>query len=262
MTDYRIAVVEDTILVLEAFLPADSALSLAEITEQTGLVKNKVFRILATLQAHGFVMRNDQGSYTLGLRMVEFGEHVQRRDALIQAAAPVMDWLVEETRETIFLGTIDGLETLVLAARESPQSVRLFGTVGRRVPIHTGGVPKVLLAHLPQAERDAILDRISLDPITPYTYTDRAKLEAFLDQIRAQGYVVTADDLDVGAASIAAPIRDYSGRVVAGMSIAGPLSRMPEPTTRLYTDLILKASARVSRTLGYRAPSQSSASSS
>ena len=260
MTDYRIAVVEDTISVLEAFLPADHPLSLAEITEQTGLVKNKVFRILATLQAHGLVLRNDQGSYGLGLRMVEFGEAIQRRDVVIQAAAPVMDWLVEETRETIFLGAIDGIETLVLAARESPQSVRLFGTVGRRVPIHTGGVPKVLLAHLPTVERDAMLDRISLDPITPYTYTDRAKLVAFLDQIRAQGYVVTADDLDVGAASIAAPIRDYTGRVVAAMSIAGPLSRMPEPTTRLYADLILKATARVSRTLGYRPLSQSSSS--
>ncbi len=134
MTDYRIAVVEDTIRVLEAFLPAEHSLSLAEITERTGLVKNKVFRILATLQGHGFVVRNDQGSYSLGLRMVEFGEAIQRRDVVIQAAAPVMDWLVEETRETIFLGAIDGIETLVLAARESPQSVRLFAPSGAACP--------------------------------------------------------------------------------------------------------------------------------
>lgn len=258
MTDYRIAVVEDAINVLEAFLPAVRPLSLAELTEQTGLVKNKVFRILATLQAHGFVMRNEQGSYSLGLRMLEFGESVRRRDTIVQAAAPVMDWLVEETRETIFLGVIDGLEVLVLAARESPQSVRLFGAVGRRAPIHTGGIPKVLLAFLPSAERSAILDQINLDPITPYTYTDRAKLEAFLDQIHAQGYVVTADDLDVGAVSIAVPIRDYSNRVVAAMSIAGPLSRMPEPTTRTYVELVLKGAAGVSQALGYR-PSQTTA---
>lgn len=254
MTDYRIAVVEDAINVLEAFLPAERPLSLAELTEQTGLVKNKVFRILATLQAHSFVTRNEQGSYSLGLRMLEFGESVRRRDAIVQAAAPVMDWLVEETRETIFLGVVDGLEVLVLAARESPQSVRLFGAVGRRAPIHTGGIPKVLLAFLPRAERSAILDQIRLDPITPFTFTDRAKLEAFLDEIYARGYVVTADDLDVGAVSIAAPIRDYSGRVVAAMSIAGPLSRMPEATTRIYTDLILKGAARISQALGYRLP--------
>lgn len=254
MTNYRIAVVEDAINVLEAFLPAERPLSLAELTELTGLVKNKVFRILATLQAHNFVTRNELGNYSLGLRLLEFGESVRRRDAIAQAAAPVMDWLVEETRETIFLGVIDGLEVLVLASRESPQSVRLFGAVGRRAPIHTGGIPKVLLAFLPRAERSAILDQISLDPITPFTFTDRAKLEAFLDKIYDRGYVVTADDLDVGAVSIAAPIRDYSGRVVAAMSIAGPLSRMPESKARTYTELILKSTARVSQALGYHLP--------
>ncbi len=252
MTDYRIAVLEDAIRVLETFLHADHALSLAEITERTGLVKNKVFRILATLQANRFVARNVQGDYTLGLRMVEFSQQVQSRDLLIQAAAPAMDWLVERTRETIFLGAIDGTDALVLSARESPQSVRLFGTVGRRVPIHTGGIPKVLLAFLDPDEREVMLDRISLDPITPFTFTDRAALVAFLDQIRTQGYVVTADDLDVGAVSIAAPVRDFSGRVVAGMSIAGPLSRFPDEKARAYTDLILQGTAQVSQALGYR----------
>ena len=252
MPDYRIAVVEDAIHVLETFLHVDHALSLAEITERTGLVKNKVFRILATLQAHRLVVRNDQGEYTLGLRMVEFCDHVRSRDVVIQAAAPVMDRLSDETRETVFLGAIDGTEVLVLAARESPQSVRLFGSVGRRAPIHTGGIPKVLLAFLPSSERKAILDQISLDPITPYTYTDRDRLEAFLDEIREQGYVVTADDLDVGAVSIAAPIRDYSGQVVAAMSVAGPLSRMPEATSQRYADLVLRGTAQVSQALGYR----------
>ena len=252
MTDYRIAVVEDAIRVLETFLYADRPLSLAEITEKTGLLKNKVFRILATLHANRFVARNAQGDYTLGLRMVEFGQQVQNQDLLIQAAAPAMDWLVEKTRETIFLGAIDGLETIVLAARESPQSVRLFGTVGRRVPIHTGGIPKVLLAFLDPDAREDILDRISLDPITPYTFTDREALVTFLDQIRAQGYVVTADDLDVGAVSIAAPVRDFTGTVVAGMSIAGPLSRFTDEKAQTYTELILQGTAQVSQALGYR----------
>lgn len=251
MTNYRIAVVEDAITVLETLLQEDRALSLAELTQRTGMVKNKVFRILATLSVHRLVVRSS-GGYSLGLRFVEFGEHVRGRDVLIQTAGPVMDELLTETQETIFLGVIDGLETLIIDARQSPRSVRLTGAIGRRGPMHTGGMPKTLLAHLPDELQTAMLDRLSLDPITPFTVTDRGKLTNILSQIRSQGYVVTADDLDLGAVSIAAPVRDYSGEVVAAMSIAGPISRFPDDVAQHYVQLILSATNRVSQAMGYR----------
>lgn len=251
MTNYRIAVVEDAISVLEALLQVDRSLTLAELTQRTGMVKNKVFRILATLSAHRLVVRSNSG-YSLGLRFVEFGEHVRGRDVLIQTAAPLMDELLAETQETIFLGVIDGLETLVIDARQSPRSVRLTGAIGRRGPMHTGGMPKTLLAHLPDEQQQAMLDQLSLNPITPFTVTDRGKLTSILAQIRSQGYVVTADDLDLGAVSIAAPICDYSGDVVAAMSIAGPISRFPDDVAQHYVQLILSATNRISQGLGYR----------
>jgi IclR family transcriptional regulator, KDG regulon repressor len=259
MTDYRIAVVEDAITVLETLLQVNRGLSLAELTLRTGLVKNKVFRILATLTAHRLVTRDSNGAYSLGLRFVEFGEHVRERDVLIQAAGPVMDQLVSETQETIFLGVIDGLETLVIAARQSPRSVRLTGAVGRRGPMHTGGTPKTLLAFLPVEEQEMLLDRISLDPITPFTVTDRGKLMSVLTEISHQGYVITADDLDLGAISIAAPIRDFTGEVIAAMSVAGPVSRFPDDVAQRYVQLILSGTARVSQSLGYRPSSTSGA---
>lgn len=252
MPDYRIAVVENTIAVLETFLHVDGALSLVELTRHTGLSKNKVFRILATLEAHRLVRRDGHGKYLLGLRFLEFGERARSRDLLIQTASSVMDWLRDETQETIFLGIIDGLETLVIAARQSPRSVRLTGDVGRRGPMHTGGMPKTLLAFLPDDKRKAMLDQLKLEPITPFTITDRAELEALLEKIRQQGYVVTADDLDLGAVSIAAPIRDFTGEVIAAMSIAGPVSRFPDEVTRRYVKLILEATRRVSTALGYQ----------
>lgn len=256
MTDYTIAVLRDAVSVLDALLHAGQPLTLAELTQCTGFGKNKVFRILATLEADRLVMRNSAGAYSLGLRFLEFGEHVRSGDFLIQTAAPEMDWLLEETQETIFLGVIDGLETLVIAARQSPRSVRLTGAVGRRGPMYTGGMPKTLLAYLPDDRRRAMLDQIELEPITPFTITDREELEDFLRQIREQGYVVTADDLDLGAVSIAAPIRDFTGEVIAAMSIAGPLSRFPDEVADRYVDLILEATSRISQALGYRAGSR------
>jgi IclR family KDG regulon transcriptional repressor len=148
--------------------------------------------------------------------------------SLLTASRPVMEWLVEETAESVFLSVLDGTEALNVDTRESPRSVRLFGQVGRRVPLYAGGTPKILFAFLPEETRSTLLKTVELKPITPYTLTDSSRLEELLLQIRQQGYVVTADDLDVGAHSIAAPIRNYQGQVVAAISVAGPSHRFTE----------------------------------
>jgi IclR family KDG regulon transcriptional repressor len=250
--DYTIGVVEDTIHVLETVMNSKDRLTLAEITKKSGLVKNKVFRILSTLEKHRLVHRDEAGAYGLGLRLLEFGQQVQNQMSLLAASRPVMDWLVEETAESIFLTVIEGTEVLVVDARESPRSIRLFGKVGRRAPLYAGGTPKVLLAFLPEEKRKALLDSIELKPITPYTVTDPIRLEALLCQIRQQGYVVTADDLDVGAHSIAAPIRDYQGQVMAAISIAGPSHRFTDACIESYVRLVLTGASQISRALGYK----------
>lgn len=254
MPEYTIAVLEDAIHVLETFLNGGERLTLAEITRTCGLSKNKTFRILSTLEKHRLVERDDTGAYRLGVRFLDFGQRVRREMDLLQASRPVMDWLVEQTRETVFLGVIDGSEALCVDMRESPQSIRLFAEVGRRAPLHTGGVPKVLLAFLPDEERDALLDTIELKPITPHTITDRHTLEKVLREIREQGYIVTADDLDAGAHSIAAPIWDHRGRVVAAISVAGPSNRFTDDRIREYVKLVCQGAAQISRALGCRSP--------
>jgi DNA-binding IclR family transcriptional regulator len=162
----------------------------------------------------------------------------------------VLDWLVNETAESIFLSIIDGTEILVVDARESPRSIRLSGKAGGRGPLYAGGTPKVLLAFLPADERRALLKKIELIPLTPYTITNPVDLEQHLCQIREQGYVVTAGDIDVGAHSIAAPIRDYQDRVIAAISIAGPSHRFTDECITAYVKLVLEGAAQISRALG------------
>lgn len=252
MPDYTIGVVEDAIHVLEIFMNGKDRLTLAEITKESGLVKNKAFRILSTLEKHRLVNRDEDGAYTLGLRFLEFGHRVQTQTNLLAASRPVMDWLVQETGETIFLGVLDGTEVLCIDARESPRSIRLFAQVGRRAPLYAGGTPKILLAFLPAETRQALWETIDLKPITPYTLTDIPRFEELLAQIREQGYIVSADDLDVGAHSIAAPIRDYRGQVTAAISVAGPSHRFTDECIETYIKLVLKGAAQISEALGYK----------
>jgi IclR family KDG regulon transcriptional repressor len=247
LTDYTVAVLEDAIAILELLQNQDDGLTLAQITDASGHVKNKVFRILYTLEKHRLVARDDNGFYRLGMRFLEFGQQVKKQTTLLEASRSTLDWLVHKTGESIFLGIVSGSDALCVAARESPQSVRLFAEVGRRAPLHSGGVPKVLLAHLPDVEQ-----RDALDQFTDLEAIEIDTLKHQLAQVKNQGYAVVVDELDIGAHSIAAPIRDYRGCVVAGLSIAGPSHRFSEEIIEHYIELVQQAAAQISHTLGYQ----------
>lgn len=256
MPDYTIAVVEDAIRVLDTCLNADGPISLADITRETGLVKNKTFRILATLEKHHLVERSGNGGYRLGVRFLSFGEDVRGQMDLVQASQTVMDRLAAETEESIFLGVVDGREALCVEARESKRSIRLYARVGRRSPLYVGGVPKVLLAYLPEDQRQALLEETTFQAFTPHTIRSRDELEGLLKTIREQGYIVTADDLDLGAHSVAAPIWNYEGRVVAAISIAGPSARFTPEAIERYVTLVRLGASEISAKLGYREKSR------
>ncbi|MDX1664668.1 MAG: IclR family transcriptional regulator [Candidatus Promineifilaceae bacterium] len=251
MPDYTIAVLEDAFDILTALLAAADGRALSECARETGISKNKTFRILATLEKQRLVQRDEEGIYRLGIRFLAFGERVRRQTDLLRAAQGAIDWLAEETGESIFLGVVDGQEALCVAARESHRSVRLFAHIGRRAPLYVGGVPKVLLAFQPEEDRAELLDQIELKPFTADTVIERAALEELLANVRAQGYIISADDLDLGAHSVAAPIFDYTGRIVAAISIAGPSVRFTEAALRRYVKLVREAAADISSALGY-----------
>ncbi len=248
MTDYTVAVLEDAISILELLQHHEPGLSLADITAKSGFVKNKVFRILYTLEKHHLVERDANGAFRLGMRFLEFGEHVQQQTTLLAASDMMLDRLVDQTGESIFLGIVSATDALCIAVRESPQSVRLYAELGRRAPLHSGGVPKILFAFLPAADREAVLDHFYRDD--PGT---RSKLDAKLAQIREQGYVVVVDELDVGAHSIAAPIYNAAGKVIAAVSVAGPSHRFPPSVIATYVDLVVATAAEISQALGYKA---------
>lgn len=252
--DYNISALDSALLVLESFIDTrKTGQSLSEVVQAVGLNKSRVFRILATLQQHGYVEQDpDTRDYRLGLKLLELGGVVQRRLDVVSAARPALDRLAHATGETVFLGVVDGLETLCVDKRESQQSIRLHAEVGGRSPLHVGGVPKVLLAYLVEDD-PAILQRLDLVSITPATITDVTELARLLAGIRRDGYVVTQGDLDWGAASIAAPIRDHNGKVVAAVSCAGPVARFTPERVERYVALVVEAAADVSRRLGYRA---------
>lgn len=250
--DYTIQALHHGLSVLETFLEADRAVQgISEISKALGLNKSRVFRIVNTLEQHGFVERvTSTKQYQLGVALMAFGEVVRERLEVIEVAAPILDRLAEQTGETVHLGVVDGNESVCVAKRMSKHSVRLYAEVGRRAPLHAGGVPKVLLAYMPPEDLARILRPGTLERVTARTITDPDQLDEILEEIRCRGYHVSVGDLDPDVHSVAAPIWDHTGRVVAAVSVAGPSHRFPPKKVEQCIQLVCRGAATISCLLG------------
>ncbi len=192
--------------------------TVAELAGRAGMPTSTAYRLLGELQAHGLVARSAGATVALGPRLVALGRRAEAglRARLVAPAAPVMERLAQQTAETVLLTAPCGLDALVLHVVEAEvHSVRLSYTVFRSGPMHLGASGKVLAAYLDPQERRRLLDAASVPG-----------LEEQLDAIRAAGFAHTVAELDEGAAAVAAPILDGRGRLLAGVSIAGPERRI------------------------------------
>jgi len=248
---YIISAVDRALQVLE-IVAENRNIGLSELARLSGTTKTLAFRMATTLEARGFLMKDPgEKTYSLGYKPLYLSERVQQHSPLVGAANPVLDDLAERTRENISLHIRDGLGTVCVAIRQSPQPIRLYAELGRPGPLHVGGSPKLLLAFAPKEVQETVLSG-KLEAFTSSTVVDPKRLAAILDRIRSEGYNTSHGDLDFGAFSVAAPIRDYAGRVVASVSVAGPQSRLTADLEDFYVRLLLEAAAEISMKLGWR----------
>jgi IclR family KDG regulon transcriptional repressor len=249
--DYTIGAVDRALSLLE-IIAENPGIGLSELTRLTGTTKTLAFRMASTLEARGYLLKDpDSRTYTLGYKPLLLSERMQHESPLLRVSGPVLDELSARTRENVSLLVREGLQTVCIAIRHSPQPIRLYAELGRQGPLHVGGGPKLLLAYAPP-DVQAEVATSHLDVYTPETVTDPKRLAALLERIREQGYNVSHGDLDAGAFSVAAPVRDHAGRVIASLSIAGPQSRLNGDLERLYVRMLLDAAGEISARLGWR----------
>jgi IclR family transcriptional regulator, KDG regulon repressor len=255
VSDAALTTVQNAARLLKAFLSRDELLGPSELGRRLGLGKSTVHRLLTTLTAEGLLEQDPRtGGYRLGIVMFELGEAVRVHMDLHAAAGPVLGMLREETRETAQVGVLDRGEVVYVDRLESSHTLRLFTETGRRVPAHCSSSGKVLLAFLPEQARADLLDSRPLPALTPDTITDPAALSAELRMVRARGWAEAVNEREIGVASIAAPVRDHRGDVVAAISIGAPIIRLGAAQRRRLARPVMEAGDAVSRRLGWTAP--------
>ncbi|HET7881177.1 MAG TPA: IclR family transcriptional regulator [Acetobacteraceae bacterium] len=246
--DYSIAAVGRALDLLEALSRIGPA-PLAAIADEARCTRTAGFRLLRTLEARGFAIQDEaRGMWRLGARWGVLGRASVEQGALEATSMPFLIALGKICGENVYLRVRDGLESETVAIYQADPGLRLYSEVGKRQPLHAGA-SRMLLAHAPEAVQTQVLAQ-RLPRFTPATRTDSAWIAADLQRIRTRGYLLTTDEVVAGAATVAAPVRDASGQVVAVLSVGAPTMRMRPPRPRTLLPMVLDAATKLSRALG------------
>ena len=246
--DYSIAAVDRALDLLEALARIGPA-PLAMLATSAGCTRTAGFRLLRTLQARGFAIQDEaRGLWRLGARWSVLGRAAAEQGALAATAMPFLVDLGKASNENVYLRIRDGMESETIAIYQTDPSLRVYTEVGKRLPLHAGS-SRLLLAHAPESVQTQILAQ-KLPRFTPATRTDSAWIAADLQRIRTRGYLITADEIVAGAVSVATPVRDATGQVVAALSVSAPSMRMRPPRPRALVAIVTDAAAKLSQALG------------
>lgn len=238
---------------LNCFSPESPHLTLRQLSEQVDVPRATVYRLASNLIGAG-LMRYDErtSTYSLGLRLLELAAVVLDDMNLPATARPHMEALRETTNETVQLGIMDGLDVVYVAQLESPQPIKLSGSLGSRWPMVTPAIGRALLIGLPAAEVRGIIAASSpVQRRTDHTITEPDELLRKIDEARSLGYTYDDQETDTGLRCLAAPVRDHTGRVVAALGISGPSFRLNDSSVSYFANAVREAAGRVSAELGY-----------
>lgn len=246
--------VERTLDILLTFLREGRELGITELSRGLKLPKATVHRLVATLAGRGFLTRNALTShYRIGLSLFRLGNLFLAQTEVRPAALPVILELARTTGETVNLNIVIDRRRVCIEKAESTHDIRHFVELGRPSPLYGGASGKVLLAFLDDVDIQAVI-AAGLRPLGPRTITDPERLQRSLAEIRRRGYATSADERVPGASAVSAPVRDGTGRVVAGLTISGPTYRFTPERVRQYVGLVQQGAARISAALGYAEP--------
>ncbi len=226
--------------------------TLAELAAATGFSRPAVRRLLLTLERLGYVT-SEGARWSLTPRVLEIGQHYTAANARIELAQPHLLRLAERTGESASLAELDHHDAVYVARVPVRRIMSINVAVGTRVPAHATSMGRVLLAWAGPERINRFLEQAQLRALTARTVTDPAELRAALALVRERGWSTVDGELEEGLLSVAAPVRDRSGAVVAALASSTSAGRLaPERLETETVPFLLETAAALSHELGYR----------
>jgi IclR family pca regulon transcriptional regulator len=228
---HHVQSLERGLAVIKAFDADAPELTLSDVARSTGLTRAAARRFLLTLVDLGYV-RTDGKHFSLTARVLELGYAFLSSLSLPEVAQPHLERLSTEVHESSSVSLLEGTDIVYVARVGVSRIMTVTINVGTRFPAHATSMGHVLLAGLPEDELDAYLETVRLDRLTTHTLTSPAELRAELAEVARQGWAMVDQELEEGLRSVAAPIRDRKGSVVAAVNLSTHASRTTPESVR------------------------------
>jgi IclR family transcriptional regulator, pca regulon regulatory protein len=210
--------------VVEVLAANPAGLTMSEVAETAGLTRAGARRFLLTLEAEGYV-ELDGRRFRLTPKLLTLARTWLQGTTLWTYAEPAMRALSARLQEACSAAVLSGHDIVYVARVPGRRIVRVALHVGARLPAWCTSMGRVLLADLGEAEREAFLDAVTMEPLTPRTIVERAALAAEIGRCGRQGFSIVDEELELGLRSIAVPVRDRAGRVVAALNVSTQATR-------------------------------------
>ena len=237
--------------ILREFGKHSTQLGVSQLARQVGVGKSTAHRTIWTLVEEGLLEKVEEtGLFRLSTTMRSLGASAETAQRLHEAATIPLDQLRKKTPGTLHRAILDGTDVLYVERREGPGAIPVFRAVGSRNSAHVTSSGKVLLAFLPTDRQRSLVEDMRLSAKTPRTITSKTQFLAELAQVRRQGYGENRGESQPGMCSIAAPIRDPLGQVVASVSVAEHVEAV-DAGLRHMVGPIIETALRISSGLGW-----------
>jgi DNA-binding IclR family transcriptional regulator len=247
---YRIQSITKAMKVLSAFDQDCFEMSIGEIAHRSGVPKSTVHRIVSSLAEWNIIETGPDGKCRLGLKLFQLGSLVLFKMDVRKEAIPFLKELSTRRETTAHLAIRDGNQAIYIEKIEQPNSFVQYSQVGKHLPLHCTGIGKVLVADLPEETIGRLMGQ-SFPRYTENTITNLADLLKHLRQVRKNGYAVDNEELISGVKCVAAPVFNYRGEVVAGVSLSTTSSLMDKTAIRKLTEELVRVGTQISMRLGF-----------
>ncbi|MHB1651308.1 MAG: IclR family transcriptional regulator [Desulfitobacteriaceae bacterium] len=243
--------IEKGIRVLEFLCYASEDLSITEISRAFNINKTTIYRILRTFSVMGYVEQDTKSErYRPTMKILTLSNKVLNRMEIRSVANRYLKHLAIEVNQSVHLAVMDYYETVIIDKVESEDAIGINFHIGRRSPLYCTGTGKILLAAMSDSDLNKYLSNLDFRQFTPSTHSDKTLLRQEVEQVRKLDYALDRQEHNTGISCVAAPIRDFSGSVVAAMSATGPSFKI-EAATKTLREKVMDTAKTISQRLGY-----------
>lgn len=252
MAEQSVQSLDRTLDIIELLATKPDGLGVTDIGQALSLHKSTVHRLISALARRGYIEKDIRtGMYRIGLKFVEISSLLLNHIELKTEALPYMRRLAGQLWQTVHLAIRDGTEIVYIEKVDSLQSLRMYSHIGKRIPAYCSALGKVLLSGI---DRDVLLKTVSgieMTARTPNTITNRDELIRQVDMVRSVGWASDNEENEEGIRCIAAPIYDFTGKIIAAMSVSGAKDIISPDRDEMIGGMAVDTAREISARMGY-----------